>query len=92
MNDYPISTLRGLMAASQHNRKSDILMDAQVSAVAVLNGLDAGFNKGKQKFLKKFCDRILKSMLNKTRKKKTEKSGDQESLLKAFGLKAPTDG
>lgn len=76
------------MSASQYNRKTDLILAAQSQAVAVLNGLDAGFNKGKQKFLKKYIDSLMKTVV----KKKGPKESDQSKLLSAFGLKAPTNG
>lgn len=80
------------MSASQYNRRNDLILQTQSHSVAILNGLDAGFNKGKQKFLKKYIDKLLQGMI-KQRAKGSGKSEDAQSkLLAAFGLKAPTHG
>lgn len=76
---YPISTLRCLMKAAQYNKKEALASYTQGVSAAVLNGLDAGWNKGKGQIMKKFLNNLFKE-----EKKKNSKPEDFEKDLFAI--------
>jgi len=73
------------MQAANYNQRESLASHTQGTAVAVLHGLDCGFNKGKQKLLTKFMNTLLGK--NKRQKEKTKDLQEVESQL--FSLFAP---
>lgn len=87
--EYPISTVKSLIEASQWNKRVDVLLQAQGVTVAVSNSLDAAFGKGKGKVLDKF----EKSLFKQFQRSKDSKDA-RKKILGAFGLpdREPVDG
>ena len=89
ITQYPISTVKSLIEASQWNKRVDVLLQSQAITVGVSNSLDAAFGKGKGKVLDKF----EKSLFKQFSRSKDSKDA-KKKILGAFGLpsREPVDG
>jgi hypothetical protein len=77
---YPISTLNDLIKAARHNDRDSAVLATNGVMAAVMQGMDAAFNKGKGKIMKKYMDKMYPS--------KSKGSGDAaKQLLNLFGTK-----
>ena len=75
------------MKAANANQRESLASSTQGTAVAVLHGLDCGFNKGKQKLLSKFMNTLLGKKNRQREPNKTHNLQDVESQL--FSLFSP---
>jgi len=58
---YPISTLNDLVKAARHNERDNYVMNANGVLAAVMHSLDSAFNKGKNKIMKNYMNKMYPS-------------------------------
>lgn len=77
---YPITTLNDLITGARHNERENYVMTTNGVLTAVLQGLDASFNKGKSNVMKKYMNKMYPS--------KSKGTGDAANkLLDLFGAR-----
>lgn len=74
--------MRDLIKAADKNRRTDIVVEVQGVAVAVIHGLDSAFNKGKAKILQKY----IKALTKPPKKSKDVKQAGNQLLSLIQGL------
>jgi len=77
---YPISTLNDLAKAARFNEREAHMMQTNGLLAAVMHSLDQAFNKGKNKIMKSYTNKLYP-----TKTKGKEDAADQ--LLKFFSPK-----
>lgn len=77
---YPMSTLNELSNAARFNQRESHTMATNGFLAAVMHSLDAAFNKGKGKIMKKYMDKMYPS-------KSRDSADAANKLLGLFGTK-----